>query len=286
MDPCEEMKDTRVIISHVPSSGLSENLGEGNNSGCLLRLRHPKSGNPTTYFFCGGCLEEFHWFKQCYSSWFLGNYVCEDGSLYAATPVDPVFVLLPIFEEARMRKGNDQGKFRQLEEIMFVDGYPGYQHLVSNAADCMRVVCEVKDIGSSKFFRLDDSKVLAWFRHKVGRTKLALQRLDNNYAIQDEKDTFRDVISLMGEYLTDEPWLKLLSNHLGVDMQKATKEAADNETASILRENSPGSFEPVQMKNGSGKSTSVQRRQSKRLKPEVGSLNIKDMFSKSLKPKT
>ncbi|KAG9446673.1 hypothetical protein H6P81_012801 [Aristolochia fimbriata] len=282
MDRCEE-KDTRVVISHA---GISENHGDGNSGGSLLRLRHPKSGNPTTYSFYRGCLQEFHWFKQCYSSWFLGNYVSEDGSLYAATPVDLVFILLPIFDEARMKRGNDLGKFRQLEEIMFVDGFPGYQHLVFHAADCMQVVCEVKDIGSLKFFRLDDSKVLAWLLQKVGRTKLALQRLDNNYAVQDEKDAFRDIISLMGEYLTDEPWLKLLSNHLGVDMQKAAKAATGNENISMSGENSPSSFESVQMKNFNGKNTSVVRRQSKRLKPEVGSLNIKDMFRKARNPKS
>lgn len=26
-----------------------------------------------------------------------------DGGLYAATPVDPVFILLPLFDEARMK---------------------------------------------------------------------------------------------------------------------------------------------------------------------------------------
>lgn len=26
-----------------------------------------------------------------------------DGSLYTATPIDPVFIMLPIFEEARMK---------------------------------------------------------------------------------------------------------------------------------------------------------------------------------------
>lgn len=43
-----------------------------------------------------------------------------------------------------MQKGEDPGKFRQLDEILFVDGYPEYQHLLSTVENCMQVVCDVK----------------------------------------------------------------------------------------------------------------------------------------------
>lgn len=43
-----------------------------------------------------------------------------------------------------LQKGDDPGKFRQLDEIIFIDGYPGYQHLLSIAEKSMQVVCEVK----------------------------------------------------------------------------------------------------------------------------------------------
>nr|XP_048331705.1 ribonuclease H2 subunit B isoform X2 [Ziziphus jujuba var. spinosa] len=151
----EGSDETRVMVA--PDSGCTEN-----GVGRYLSLRHPKSGNKTCYLLVNEGLQELHWFKQSYSSWFLGDYVAEDGRLYIATPVDPVFVLLPIFEEARMKKRDDPGKFRQIDEIIFIDGYPGYQHLLSIAEKSMQVVCEVKEVGSLKFFRLDDSKVLSW----------------------------------------------------------------------------------------------------------------------------
>lgn len=43
-----------------------------------------------------------------------------------------------------MQKGDDPGKFRQLDEILFINDYPGYQQLFSIAKDCMEVVCESK----------------------------------------------------------------------------------------------------------------------------------------------
>ncbi|KAF3681174.1 putative cytosolic sulfotransferase 5-like isoform 1 [Capsicum annuum] len=79
------------------------------------------------------------------------NLGCQtNGRLYTATPVDPVFVLLPIFEEARMKKNDDPGKFRQVDEIIYVVGYPGYQHLSSVAENCMQVVCDVKESREKK----------------------------------------------------------------------------------------------------------------------------------------
>lgn len=45
-----------------------------------------------------------------------------------------------------MQKGNDPGKFRQLDEIIYGPGYPGYQSLSSMADNTMQVVCDVKGI--------------------------------------------------------------------------------------------------------------------------------------------
>ncbi|PWA86265.1 hypothetical protein CTI12_AA141630 [Artemisia annua] len=60
-------------------------------------------GDATCYLLINGGLEEVNWFKHSYASWFIGDYISEDGSLYAATQVDPVFILLPLFSEARMK---------------------------------------------------------------------------------------------------------------------------------------------------------------------------------------
>ncbi|KAL2896753.1 Ribonuclease H2 subunit B [Bienertia sinuspersici] len=191
--------EIRLLIA--PDNGTS-----GLGSGSLLSLRHPKTGNATDYLFINEGLHELQWFKKSHASWFLGDYVCEDGSLYLSTPVDPIFIMLPIFADARMKKGNDPGKFRQLDEIIYIDGYPGYQHLLPVLEKSMGVVCEVKEIGSTKFFRLDDSKVLAWLCVKVDRLKQTLLTLDKNYAAQDDKHTLAEAVSILREYMKDEPW--------------------------------------------------------------------------------
>ncbi|KAG5031050.1 hypothetical protein JHK82_014665 [Glycine max] len=141
MSWCDSVQEPRILVAPDPGT-------DGNGLGQMISLRHPKSGNlkrnATQYLFVNGMLQELQWFKNLYGSWFLGDYITEDGRMYLSTPIDPVFIMLPIFEEARMKKGDDLGRFRQLDEILFIDGYPGYMQLMSVVENCMLVVSEVK----------------------------------------------------------------------------------------------------------------------------------------------
>ncbi|CAN6986463.1 unnamed protein product [Brassica rapa subsp. trilocularis] len=268
----EGVEKTRVLIS--PDLGCG-----GNKPGELLTLRHPKSENGTCYLFNNGMLQEIQWFKQSYGSWFLGDYISQDGSLYMATPVDPVFILLPVFDQARMKKGDDPGKFRQLDEILFVEGYPEYQHLLSLAEKCMEIVCQTQEVGSMKFYRLDNSKVLAWLTCKVRSLKKALPALDKNYAAQDEKQTLVDAVSIVGEYLKTEPWLKLLYDCLGLEFVDPTTKETNTETFPNAIENKMEYSNSLQEK--ANKKTGKHGKQTKQAKVETGSKNIRDMFSRA-----
>ncbi|XP_019415483.1 PREDICTED: ribonuclease H2 subunit B [Lupinus angustifolius] len=274
---CSKPMETRVLIA--PDPGTS-----GNGLGSTITLRHPKSGNATQYLFVNGVLQEFQWFKNLYGSWFLGDYVNEDGRLYLSTPVDPVFLMLPTFEEARMKKGDDPGKFRQLDEILFIDGYPGYQQLMSIVENYMQVVCEVKEMGSLKFFRLDDSKVLRWLCYKVCQLKQTLSKLDKNYAAQEEKDALVDAVSILGEYLKEEPWLQLLCNHLKLNIREVTGKAqgsAEGSNSDFCNE-----IQFYQEKSDDKKAPIAKKgRQAKKVKLETESHNIKDMFSRATRKK-
>ncbi|VFQ95256.1 unnamed protein product [Cuscuta campestris] len=276
MDWWEGVDEARVLIAPDPSSTNED------DSGKFLSFRHPKSGDPTCYLFVDGNLQEVHWFKQPFGSWFLGDYVCEDGRLYIATPIDPVFVLLPLFEEARMKKkGDDSGMFRQLDEIMYVRDYPGYQYLSSAAEKSMQVVCDFQEMGSTKFFRLNDEKVLKWMCFKVEELRKTLVTLDKNFAARDKKDTLTDTVSIIGEYIKEEPWLNLLCCELRIDLNKETK--------ALGAESIPSSEEGNlldQGKNGNdAKNTGTRRQTSKKAKLETNSQNIKDMFSRATRKK-
>ncbi|KAL2346857.1 hypothetical protein Fmac_000857 [Flemingia macrophylla] len=275
MSWCDGVQEPRLLVAPDPGP-------DGNGLGQMILLRHPKSGNATQYLFVNGMLQELQWFKNLYGSWFLGDYVSEDGRLYLSTPIDPVFIMLPIFEEARMKKGDDLGRFRQLDEILFIDGYPEYLQLMSVVENCMQVVSEVKEVGSSKFFRLDDLKVLQWLYYKVCQLKQTLPKLDKNYAVQSEKDTLIDAVSILGEYLKEEPWLQLLCNRLKLNILEVTGKAQINAEGN----NNKGLFDELQEQKDDKKATTAKKgRQAKKVKLETESHNIKEMFSRASRRK-
>ncbi|KAL2923463.1 Ribonuclease H2 subunit B, partial [Bienertia sinuspersici] len=194
-------------------------------------------------------------------------------------------------------KGEDPGKFRR---------YPGYQHLLPVLEKSMGIVCEVKEIGSTKFFGLDDSKVLPWLCAKVhpschflsimlglvqhfspqaDRLKQTLLTLDKNYAAQDDKHTSVEAVSILREYMRDEPWIELLCNHLRLNIQDLTRKADDN--CSSVPDNVP---QYSVQENGGGESTNKKTaktvKQAKKVKVEKDSHNIKDMFTRATRSKT
>ncbi|WVZ86107.1 hypothetical protein U9M48_032942 [Paspalum notatum var. saurae] len=261
----------RVLISPRPS--------DASGKGTVLSLRHPRSGDETGYLFIDGQLQEINWFKERYGAWFLGDYVCEDGGLYYCTPVDPIFIFLPIFEAARMSNGKDHGKFRQMDEILYVEGYPGYQQLISVASHHMELVCEVKEVANMKFFRLDDSKVLSWLCCKVHNLKEVFPKLGKNYAAQAEKEQLKEAVQMIREYLKDEPWLTLLSKKLQLDINEIINDAMTKTCeASVYADSSPAHGLPSESKAGNASAKSSKGRPAKKPKMEVGSKSIKDMF--------
>ena len=62
-----------------------------------------------------------------------------------------------------LQNGNNPGKFRQLDEILYIEGYPGYQQLMSVAGHHMELVCEVK--GRSLNVSLYYAKLLPHHKH-------------------------------------------------------------------------------------------------------------------------
>lgn len=183
-----------------------------------------------------------------------------------------------------MQKGNNVGMFRQLDEIIYVEGYPGYQQLMNVAENSMQVVCDVKEVGSTKFFRLDDVKVLSWLRCKVLNLKASLQN-DKNYATQNEAETLKEIISILSEYLKEEPWLNALCRYYNLNLQDVVEKESKNEANACFSDEKILLMRALPGKSDSGKSKSSNGKQAKKHKIETNSRNIKDMFRSASKKK-
>ncbi|CAI5984393.1 unnamed protein product [Closterium sp. NIES-65] len=190
--------ERRVLIMGDGGSPVGAAMGEraGGGRQHVLHLAHPKTGASLAgsrwrvgsrgawaaacYMQQGGAVLEVAWFKDALSSWLLGDSVLQDGSLFMATPIDAAFMLLPILNKSRMKKeGSDsEGMFRSLDEICTVDGFPSYGWLQSQGVwdPVLPLITDIREVGSSRFYRLNDSRVLAWLTCKVAALKAALRQ--------------------------------------------------------------------------------------------------------------
>ncbi|KAF9087433.1 hypothetical protein BGX23_008113 [Mortierella sp. AD031] len=102
-------------------------------------------------------------------SWFVGDTIQSDGSVYLITPFDPVFMLIPILDTMRHKTADSQGRFLMMEGIFGCEQYTSMRHLadLKNIDRYLALVCEVRDSTAMKTFRLDDDKVMTWLKQKM-----------------------------------------------------------------------------------------------------------------------
>ncbi|KAH9290712.1 hypothetical protein KI387_034829, partial [Taxus chinensis] len=85
-----------------------------------------------------------------------------------------------------------------------------------------------EEVGSLKFYRLDDQKLLAWLCCKVKNMSKVLPTLNKLYSGRTEEQTMLDAVGLLAEYLKEDPWLCFLCNRLGLDVEATKKPQIKN----------------------------------------------------------
>eukprot|EP01010_Urceolus_cornutus_P000677 NODE_1193_length_1047_cov_266.195391_g915_i0.p1 GENE.NODE_1193_length_1047_cov_266.195391_g915_i0~~NODE_1193_length_1047_cov_266.195391_g915_i0.p1 ORF type:complete len:314 (+),score=84.46 NODE_1193_length_1047_cov_266.195391_g915_i0:90-1031(+) len=125
----------------------------------ILTLAHPKSKVEMKFALLGGRLLEIQKRKAPFAAWLINNTVAEDGSLFVATAVDPLFFLLPVLVE------KISTQYRTASDLLH--GYEVLSRLVSDSH--LRTVCDVETVDDTVLYRLSQDMILAWLRIKVKR---------------------------------------------------------------------------------------------------------------------
>ena len=129
----------------------------------FISLPDPSTGSTRRYLvYKGGSrIAEVNKLSDEPRSWFIGNSVQTDGSLYLCTPVDPLFLALPsLLTAAKI------GKFTTLDAI-FEDT------LLKVLEKCVQTdqwehICDVKTITDGiKVYRYSAGRTLKWLQHKL-----------------------------------------------------------------------------------------------------------------------
>ena len=148
------------------------------------RLKHPRTAAPMQVALAGEgtatpALLEINKFSESEGeprSWLIAGAerVQQDGSLFVATKVDPLFLLLPRLR--KLRGTNSPGYFKPMSEL--ADGCEDEHEAAAFEATVlalpesallarMRAVCDVNDKYDEPMLRLNDVKLLAWLRRKT-----------------------------------------------------------------------------------------------------------------------
>jgi len=150
---------------------------EGQQDLKIITLPHPRTGAAARFMVRSGQVLEIQKVTERYRCWFKDNYVHKDGSLFIATEVDPLFLLLPLLEKNRKQTSESAGYFCEKDQILTEDfeAYPGYAHFLEWPTLPLGLVCDTKDAGGGRvYYRLDNSKVVKWLQAKVHKMKAHL----------------------------------------------------------------------------------------------------------------
>jgi len=210
-------------MSNVPKERVFIGFGSGPH-GKLVKLPDPALGGASSYLLRDGRIQEINWFKHRLTSWFVGNVVIEDGGVYLATPVDPLFLMLPILEQGRHATAEKPlGQFCPLEDILQATqaNYPAVELLKDTVTDSLPLVCQVKGIGSDNYYRLDDERAVAWLACKVEQIMESLLNGEPAFAGMGKAGVRAYAVQFLSEWVSEQ-WLKRLRAAFGITQPAPT----------------------------------------------------------------
>ena len=140
----------------------------------LTRVAHPRTGHTISIMRAGDALLEIQkWSGGDKASWMLAGAerVLSEGVLFVATPIDPLFLLLPHLQ-------GDARYFRPLSDCLSGSADEAALELTALSLPTigkrLRAVCDVKDDYDEPMVRLNEAKMLAWLRRKTDAVRAHL----------------------------------------------------------------------------------------------------------------
>lgn len=193
--------ETRVLIS---STSLTAHGNSTISPPRFLRLTDPDKANASIYLLADGVLHECTAYRPRYASFFVDNFVIADGTVHFATPIDPLFLMLPGLESARGRN-----VFCDMEEITSCLGWTREEaapvlDLLGKDGRQLQCVCDAKEAAGQRYFRLNEDKMIAWMALKVKSAKEALLYPGSPFEKMEESALMTYCLELVNEYVAPE----------------------------------------------------------------------------------
>lgn len=150
--------------------------GEEDSNTSLCKLRHPRMNSGVLFLVSADCQTvcELNCFDEKYHSWFVDEKVHSGNTIYFATPMDPLFLLLPY-----LINSGQKNKFTELDQIVIDEEFPECQKLLKcqTALDNISQIADCKDIDEDlKVYRYNKDNTLNWLKSKIDRLSVVLEQ--------------------------------------------------------------------------------------------------------------
>lgn len=155
----------------------------------ICKLRHPRIGAGVLFLVSGDCRSvcELNSFDEKFHSWFIGETVHSGNQIYFATPVDPLFLVLPYLINA----GGKANRFMSLEQLVTDEELPDcHKILTCSGMDHILQVADRKDIDDDlQVYRYNSEKTLAWLKAKTDSLADMLEKTQVNVSAKSSQSS-------------------------------------------------------------------------------------------------
>jgi len=180
MPVSDSKQETKVML--VPSVSLHDSSADDMK---VVSLRHPGTGTTARFVHCprSGSLAELLAFGEEHRAWFLGHRILQDGKLLLATPVNPVFLVLPYLAKAERLVPLDQ----MLEDADF----PLTDSILSEVKG-LEVIAERKGDKDLNVWKFNSELALEWLEGRVIKVGGVLQQQGIDLTGGAQSHTYRN----------------------------------------------------------------------------------------------
>lgn len=199
----------------------------------VFALTHPRHGARVQFMRTAEQLLEVQRFADAEPrSWLIaaeggGDRVQQDGSFFLATPVDPLFFILPALLEARGTSADGPGYYKPLSDIICGDdAAPLQEHVCTlpGLVERLRSLCDVNDKYDEPMLRYNDAKTVTWLRGKAAAVRdfLASSQAAPTSAAAVDLSQFDEPVAAEGARRAEDCTLSALgfvSEYLGPQLQ-------------------------------------------------------------------
>ncbi|SAL98816.1 hypothetical protein [Absidia glauca] len=238
--------------------------------------------------------------KAC---WLIDNSIYKDGALHFITPIDPLFIVLPILAQAsRKTQANGTGLFRTMDDIFTLDKEvytQNLQHIISTTTFSEQIshLCDTQEAAPGMMvYRFNEERALGWLQQKVGQQVTGVDVLVQQFETvprfkesldelaEDKKrdHCLRESIYVLAKYLSNDWVAKLFKTYEGLT-EEAVDELDENEENAVCNPSVDDYFKLVGNKNQKGASDA--EKSAKKAKPATPR-SLAKVNTKGIKPLT